>query len=102
MLAGIPFISTHEYPLAIIEKVLLVPSHPFYESSKKCKANGKMFAKFVSEFLNNFQENYKLCKEWSDLVHHKLMHKMGEENSLLDMIIDGGLKEEFVIKKSLI
>ena len=102
MLAGIPFISTHEYPLTIIEKVLQVPSHPFYESSKKCKANGKMFAKFVSEFLNNFQENYKLCKEWSDLVHHKLMHKIEEENSLLDMIIDGGLKEEFVIKKSLI
>lgn len=102
LLAGIPFISTHEYPLQMIEKMLDVPPHPFYNESKRCKTNGKLFAEFVDTFLQNFDENYKLCKEWSDLVHSKLIYKMENENSLLDLIIDGGLKTEFIIKKSLI
>ena len=102
LLAGIPFISTHEYPLQMIEKMLDVPPHPFYNESKRCKTNGKLFAQFVDTFLQNFDENYKLCKEWSDLVHIKLMYKIENENSLLDLIIDGGLKQEFVVKKSLI
>jgi len=102
LLSGIPFISTHEYPLQMIEKMLDVPSHPFYNESKRCKTNGKLFAQFVDTFLQNFDENYKLCKEWSDLVHTKLMYKIENENSLLDLIIDDGLKTEFVVKKSLI
>jgi hypothetical protein len=102
LLAGIPFISTHEYPLQIIEKMLDVPPHPFYNESKKCKTNGKLFAQFVDTFLQNFDENYKLCKEWSDLVHNKLMYKMENENSLLDLILDNKLKKEFTIKKSLL
>jgi hypothetical protein len=102
VLAGIPFISTHDYPLKMIEKMLEVPPHPFYNESKRCKTNGKLFARFVDTFLQNFDENYKLCKEWSDLVHIKLIYKIENENSLLDLIIDGGLKTEFVVKKSLI
>lgn len=102
LLAGIPFISTHEYPLQMIEKMLDVPPHPFYNESKRCKTNGKLFAQFVDTFLQNFDENYKLCKEWSDLVHIKLMYKIENENSLLDLIIGGELKTEFIVKKSLI
>jgi hypothetical protein len=102
LLSGIPFISTHEYPLQMIGKMLDVPLHPFYNESKRCKTNGKLFTKFVDKFLQNFDENYKLCKEWSDLVHSKLMYKMENENSLLDLIINGELKTEFVIKKTLI
>lgn len=102
LLAGIPFISTHEYPLEMIEKMLDVPPHPFYNESKKCKTNGKLFAQFVDTFLQNFDENYKLCKEWSDLVHSKLIYKIENENSLLDLIIDNKLKKEFTIKKSLL
>jgi len=103
LLSGIPFISTHEYPLQMIEKMLDVPPHPFYNESKRCKTNGKLFAQFVDKFLQNFDENFKLCKDWSDLVHTKLMYKIENENSLLDLIINGGLKTEFVvIKKSLI
>ena len=102
LLSGIPFISTHEYPLQMIEKMLDVSPHPFYNESKRCKTNGKLFAQFVDTFLQNFDENYKLCKNWSDLVHSKLMYKMENENSLLDLIIGGGLKQEFVIKKTLI
>ena len=102
LLSGIPFISTHEYPLQMIEKMLEVPPHPFYNESKRCKTNGKLFAKFVDKFLQNFDENYKLCKEWSDLVHSKLIYKIENQNSLLDLIIDGRLKSEFIVKKILI
>ena len=102
LLSGIPFISTHEYPLQMIEKMFDVPPHPFYNESKRCKTNGKLFAQFVDTFLQNFDDNYKLCKEWSDFVHSKLMYKMENENSLLDLIIEGGLKTEFVVKKSLL
>jgi hypothetical protein len=102
LLSGIPFISTHEYPLHIIQKMLNVPPHPFYEDSKRCKTNGKLFAQFVDTFLQNFDENYKLCKGWSDLVHNKLMYKIENENSLLDLIINNKLKTEFLVKKSLI
>jgi hypothetical protein len=102
LLAGIPFISTHEYPLQMIEKMLDVPPHPFYNESKRCKTNGKLFAEFVDKFLQNFDENYKLCKEWSDLVHNKLIYKIENENSLLDLIIDERLKSEFIVKKILI
>jgi hypothetical protein len=102
LLSGIPFISTHEYPLQMIEKMLEVPPHPFYNESKRCKTNGKLFAEFVDKFLQNFDENYKLCKEWSDLVHSKLIYKIENENSLLDLIIDGRLKSEFIVKKILI
>ena len=102
LLSGIPFISTHEYPLQIIERILDVPSHPFYDESKRCRTNAKLFAQFVDKFLHNFDENYKMCKEWSDLVHNKLIYKIENENSLLNLIIDKGLKTKFVIKKSLI
>jgi hypothetical protein len=102
LLSGIPFISTHEYPLQMIEKMLDVPRHPFYEESKRCKTNGKLFAEFTNDFLNNFDENYKLCKEWSDIVHDKLIFKIENENSLLDLIINKELKNEFIIKKSLL
>jgi hypothetical protein len=102
LFSGIPFISTHEYPLQMIEKMLDVPPHPFCNESKRCKTNGKLFAEFVDKFLQNFDKNYNQCKEWSDLVHTKLMYKIENENSLLDLIIDGGLKTEFIVKKSLI
>jgi hypothetical protein len=102
LLSGIPFISTHDYPLQIIERMLEVPPHPFYNESKRCRTNGKLFAEFVDKFLQNFDKNYTLCKEWSDLVHVKLMHKIENENSLLDLIINKELKTEFVINKSLI
>jgi hypothetical protein len=102
LFAGIPFISTHEYPLQMIEKMLNVPSHPFYNESKKYKTDSKLFAKFVNNFLENFDENYILCKEWSELVHNELMNKIENENSLLNLIINGELKNEFIIKKSLL
>ena len=101
ILAGIPFISTHEYPLQILQKILDLPLHPFYEESKRCKTNGKLFAEFVKDFLDNFDENYKLCKEWSDLAHIKLMKLVETQNSLLDLI-SNGFKKPIQKTKSLI
>jgi hypothetical protein len=87
VLAGIPFISTHEYPLQILQKVLDLPQHPFFNESVKFKANGKLFAEFVKDFLLNFDKNYVLCKEWSDLAHHKLMKLVETDNSLFDLVL---------------
>jgi hypothetical protein len=98
ILSGIPFISTHEYPLQILQKILDLPQHPFYKESAKCKTNGKLFAKFVSEFLNNFDENYILCKEWSDLAHNKLMYLIENDNSLLNLILDNFQKPNLTSK----
>lgn len=101
ILAGIPFISTHEYPLKMLELMLDIPPHPFFNESLRCKANSKLFAGFVKTFMENFDENYMLCKEWSDLVHTKLMYKLNTENSLLDLLIKG-IDSKIVPKQSLI
>jgi hypothetical protein len=93
ILAGIPFISTHEYPLQILQKILYLPPHPFFEESKRCKTNGKLFAEFVDKFLENFDENYLLCKEWSDLAHNRLMTSVETKNSLLDLILKNFQKD---------
>jgi hypothetical protein len=98
ILAGIPFISTHEYPLQILQKILNLPQHPFYEESVRCKSNPKFFAEFVDEFLNNFDENYIMCKEWSDLAHTKLMTLIETKNSLLDLISNDFKKPNFIPK----
>jgi hypothetical protein len=51
------------------------------------KTNGKLFAEFVDKFLENFDENYLLCKEWSNLAHNKLMTLVENDNSLLNLIL---------------
>jgi hypothetical protein len=101
ILANIPFISTHEYPLIMLEKMFDVPPHPFYKESLRCKTNGKLFANFVKTFMDDFENNYKLCKEWSDLVHTKLMYLIENENSLLDLILSD-FKKTIPEKQSLL
>lgn len=101
ILANIPFISTHEYPLLMLEKMFDVPRHPFYSESLRCKTNGKLFANFVKTFMNDFDTNYKLCKEWSDLVHTKLMYLIENENSLLDLILSD-FKKNIIEKQPLL
>jgi hypothetical protein len=98
VLSGIPFISTHDYPLQILQKILDLPPHPFYKESAKCKTNAKLFADFVNTFLNNFDENYVLCKEWSDLAHNKLMSLIESDNSLLNLLLENFKKPTAPIK----
>jgi hypothetical protein len=98
LLANIPFISTHTYPLDIIQNVLKISPHPFYNSIKKIKGDSEKFSNFVSEFLINFDVNYELCKQWTNMCHIKLINKMENENSFLDLLETGFKK----VNKSLL
>jgi len=86
VLAKIPFISTHTYPLKILQKILDIDEHPFYSEIKNCIGNEDKFVFFVENFLKDFNTNYKLCKDWVDNCHYKFMKKINNDNSLLDMI----------------
>ena len=85
LLAKIPFIPTHSYPLDIIQKMLQVSPYPFYEEIKSINGNPEKFVEFIKWFMENFDANYKLCKEW---VNDELIQKINNENSLLDMILN--------------
>lgn len=93
ILAGIPFISTHSYPLEIIQKLLNVPPHPFLEESKKIKGDAKLIREFVDTFMNNFDDNFILCKKWVDMCHNSFIIKLNSQNSLLDLILNDFKKE---------
>ncbi len=88
ILAGIPFISTHSYPLKIVEKLLGVNSHPFLVHSEKIQADPLLIKNFIESFLANFEDNYLICKKWVDECRIKMIEKLYKENSLIDLIID--------------
>jgi hypothetical protein len=89
ILSKIPFISTHSYPLDIIQKMLNIEPHPFYNDFKNHRGDANKFAIFVNNFLKNFDYNYQLCKDWADLCHNLLIDKMENENSFLDLLNNG-------------
>lgn len=99
-LCGIPFISTHSYPVILLQKILDIPNHPFLKDFDNHKGNSKLFVEFVKRFMENFDENYKLCKDWMDIAHTKFMEKMESENSLLDLIFDDFKTENNLIKQN--
>jgi len=86
ILAGIPFISTHSYPLDCIHKMVDIEEHPFMERFKEHKGNPEMFVEFVKEFMWEFDYNYELCKKWSIKCHERFIEKINKENSLFDLI----------------
>jgi hypothetical protein len=88
LLAKIPFISTHPYPLDIINHILDVDLHPFYNEIKSVMGCPEKFGEFVKTFMADFDKNYKLCKDWVESVHIKLMEKINNENSLLDLVLN--------------
>lgn len=96
LLAGIPFISTHSYPLELIQNMLGNRPHPFLEDARKYKGDTKAIATFVENFMSNFDENYKLCKDWSDECLDIMLQRIENENTLLDMLQNNVL---FVEKK---
>ena len=83
ILAGIPFISTHSYPLEIIEKVIDIEPHPFMLDFKRIKGNSKLISEFVEKFMLNFDDNFNLCKNWSDKCLEKMLFKIENENDFL-------------------
>ena len=102
ILANIPFISTHGYPLEILQKMLNVEPHPFYKEAKECNGKPHLFIKFVENFMENFENNHNLCIIWSEICHQKLIQKINNENSLLDLINIDFKKETKIINKTLI
>lgn len=86
LLSGIPFISTHTYPLEILEKVLKLNRHPFYNETKECYGNPKKFSNFVKTFLENFDKNHLMCLEWSKRANDVFIETLTTKNDLLDLV----------------
>ena len=101
LLANIPFISTHSYPLDIIQKILKINNHPFYNEIKITNGDPEKFVEFVKSFMENFDKNYKLCKEWTILAHTKLIEIINNDNSLLDLVLND-FKSEVNLQKKLL
>ena len=102
ILANVPFICTHSYPYDCLTKLIDAPKHPFYEESKKYQGNVDLFVEFVETFLSDFDRNYKLCKHWVEECHNIFMDRLHNENSMLDMIINGEIKSREQFKFNLI
>lgn len=100
VLANIPFISTHSYPIEMLQKVLDVPEHPFYNDFKSHKGNIDLFVKFVNNFLENFDSNYLKVKEWTELCHISMIKKIESENSMLDMILNNFIEQDKLINQT--
>ena len=102
VLAGIPFISTHSYPLSCLQKVLNIEPHPFYEDFKYHKGDSSKFISFVDKFMKEFDYNYELCKNWSDICRNEFMNKIKTENNLLDILLDNFKTDDILFNKSII
>jgi len=86
VLANIPFISTHTYPLDVLQSMLNLDKHPFYNQIEEVQGNTDKLAEFIKEFVKDFDKNYTICKNWCDICHNEFMKKMNEENSLIELI----------------
>jgi hypothetical protein len=103
VLAKIPFISTHPYPLEILQSILDIEKHPFYNEIKNINASPIKFVEFVKKFMENFEINYNLCILWIDDVHNKLMYKIDNQNDFLNLLFNNQLKiDKKIINKNLI
>lgn len=86
LLAGVPFISLHPYPLEMVHKILNIREHPFYRNSLEYKNKPELFIEFIKTFMDNFENNYKLCKDWTDECNRKLMNLVNNSNSFLELL----------------
>jgi hypothetical protein len=103
VLAKVPFISLHPYPLEILQSVLDIDKHPFFDEIKKINGNVHKFIEFVKKFMENFETNYILCKLWIEDVHNKLMFKMDNHNDFLDLLFNNQLNiKKIISNKNLI
>ena len=102
LLANIPFIPTHIYPLDTIQSLFELDEYPFYNQIKNCTGNRIEFVKFIEKFMTKFDDNLILVKEWTNLAHQKLMNKINNENSMLDLILNNSIKITNQSKRSLL
>jgi hypothetical protein len=101
ILANIPFISLHTYPLEMIQEILNIRPHPFYDEADKYRNNEFLFIEFIKEFMNNFENNYKQCKDWTNECNEKLMNLVNNTNSFLDLLQSGNLSISNKINKNI-
>lgn len=101
ILSEIPFISTHAYPLDILEQVLNIERHPFYDESKKANGEANKFCKFLLKFLDDFDKNYEMCLQWSQKANIRFEQVLTTENNLLE-IIQKGFKRDSTEKVKLL
>jgi hypothetical protein len=88
VLANIPFIATHTYPLDILQLELGVDRYPFYEEVYQSIGDTDKFVLFINKFFENYEYNLLLCKNWVNQCHLNLMDKINKENSFLNNIED--------------
>ena len=93
ILANIPFITIHPYPLEIISKILNISPHPFYEQIKIIKSDSAKFSKFVSEFMIDYDKNHGLCKFWVQKAHTVLIKELETKNSFLDLVLSNNFRK---------
>jgi hypothetical protein len=101
IMAGIPFISIHPYPLELLEKIIGIREHPFKKESIYIKGNPVKTANFIKTFMDDFEKNYILCKDWLDECRELFLNKINTENSLLDLMLISFKKENNVSIKLL-
>ena len=86
LLANIPFISTHHYPLDLIKKHIIDIEYPYYNEIKEVSNDTDKLVSFVEKFISNFDEMYPPIREWTNTVHSALQNKIKTENSFLEYI----------------
>jgi hypothetical protein len=94
VLANIPFISTHSYPIYFLQKLLNLKPHPFIQNFQDIQGDAEKISEFIFDFLKDFDKNYQLCKDWTNECHIEFIKRIQSENSFLDLYIKGFKKEE--------
>ena len=84
LLANIPFISTHHYPIDLIQEHILNVEHPYYYEIKEVSNDTDKLVSFIEKVIINFDEMYPKIQEWTNLVHEELQKKIRNENSFLE------------------
>ena len=51
VLANIPFISTHSYPIYFLQKLLNLKPHPFIQDFQNIQGDAEKISSFIFEFL---------------------------------------------------
>ena len=52
--------------------------------------------------MENFEDNLKLIKDWTNEAHIQLMNKINVENSLLELISNNTIKNIKQLKRTLL
>lgn len=102
IMAKVPFIPTHTYPLEILNQTLDIKPYPFFDEIKFIKGNPTKIVDFIKYFMKNFDYNYMTISEWSNDVHIKFIEKLNNENSLINLLNSNFHREIKYLKQSVI